>query len=229
MRGRLLVVEDEPAIRRALYWAFQAAGFDVECVEDGESALAAARANAYDLVVLDLMLPGIGGLDVCRSLRAESSLPIIILTARDTETDRVLGLELGADDYVTKPFSVAELVSRVRATLRRRELDRADSPDTVRDVGGLHLDLARHEAFVEGRRVHLTPSEFKLLALLAERPEHVVTRRDIVQHLWQSSYVGDGNACEAHVSNLRRKVERDRSRPQRIVTVRGIGYRLRQI
>jgi len=225
-RPRILVVEDEPAIRRALVYALEAEGFDVDAVGDGEAALRRARAEPYDLVLLDLVLPGVPGIDVCRELRAESGLPIVILTARDTEVDRVLGLELGADDYVTKPFALAELVSRLRAILRRRELDRAENGRVHHSAGGVRIDLARHEVLVDGKPVHLTPSEFKLLTLLAQQPERVVTRREIVQHLWASSYAGSENVCEVHVSNLRRKIERDRSHPERIVTVRGVGYKL---
>ena len=173
------------------------------------------------------MLPGISGTDVCRALRAESDVPILMLTARDAEIDRVLGLELGADDYVTKPFSTAELLSRVRAILRRRELDRANGAGTaVRRLGGLHIDLGRHEVLVDGERVHLTLSEFKVLALLAEQPDSVVSRRELMQHLWASEHVGDEHACEVHISNLRRKIERDASKPERLVTVRGLGYKL---
>jgi two-component system, OmpR family, response regulator RegX3 len=172
------------------------------------------------------MLPGMSGTEICRELRAESDVPILMLTARDAETDRVLGLELGADDYVTKPFSAAELLSRVRAILRRRELDRANSAATVRRLGGLHIDLGRHEVLVDGTRVHLTLSEFKVLALLAEEPEAIVSRKELMQHLWASEHVGDEHACEVHISNLRRKIERDPSVPQRLVTVRGLGYKL---
>jgi two-component system, OmpR family, response regulator RegX3 len=170
-------------------------------------------------------MPRLSGLDVCRKLRAES-VPIVMLTAKDAEVDRVLGLELGADDYVTKPFSTAELVSRLRAILRRRDLDRAAGAGAVREVGGLRLDLARHEVTVEGRPVRLTRSEFKVLALLAEEPERVVTRRQVMQHLWESDYVGDEHACDVHVSNLRRKIEGDPAHPERLVTVRGVGYKL---
>jgi two-component system response regulator RegX3 len=141
----------------------------------------------------------------------------------------VLGLELGADDYVTKPFSSAELLSRVRAILRRRELDRANGGSAVRQLGGLYLDLVRHEVTVDGDPVRLTLSEFKVLSLLAERPERVVSRRELMQHLWSSDHVGDEHACEVHVSNLRRKIERDPTRPQRLVTVRGMGYKLLSI
>ena len=185
----------------------------------------AARA-ATTLVVLDVMLPGLSGIEVCRALRAESDVPILMLTARDAESDRVLGLELGADDYVTKPFSSAELLSRVRAILRRRELDRATGGATVRKLGGLQIDLGRHEVLVDGERVHLTLSEFKVLSLLAEQPESVVSRRELMQHLWASEHVGDEHACEVHISNLRRKIERDPSQPERLVTVRGSGYKL---
>jgi two-component system response regulator RegX3 len=172
------------------------------------------------------MLPGLSGVEVCRALRAESDVPILMLTARDAESDRVLGLELGADDYVTKPFSSAELLSRVRAILRRRELDRAGGGATVRKLGGLHIDLGRHEVLVDGERVHLTLSEFKVLSLLAEQPEAVVSRRELMQHLWASEHVGDEHACEVHISNLRRKIERDPTQPERLLTVRGSGYKL---
>jgi two-component system response regulator RegX3 len=172
------------------------------------------------------MLPGVSGTDVCRSLRAESDVPIVMLTARDAEIDRVLGLELGADDYVTKPFSTAELLSRVRAILRRRELDRATGGVTTRKLGGLQIDLSRHEVTVDGDRVHLTLSEFKVLSLLAEQPERVISRRELMQHLWASEHVGDEHACEVHISNLRRKIEKDPTQPERLVTVRGMGYKL---
>ncbi len=172
------------------------------------------------------MLPRMSGTDVCRRLRSESGVPILMLTARDAEVDVVLGLEVGADDYVTKPFSVAELIGRVRAILRRRELDRGENGAAVRDIGGLHIDFARYEVVADGRRVALTPSEFKLLALLADAPDRVFSRRQIMEHLWESSFVGDEHACDVHISNLRRKIERDPSHPERIVTVRGFGYKL---
>jgi two-component system response regulator RegX3 len=166
------------------------------------------------------------GTDVCRTLRAEGDLPIILLTAKDAEVDRVLGLELGADDYVTKPFSFAELVSRVRALLRRRELDRSASTPLVKSVGGLRIDFARHTIEVDGRDVSLTPSEFNLLTLLAEEPERVFSRSQIMEHLWRTPHVGDPRAADVHVSNLRRKIERDPGHPERIVTVREVGYKL---
>jgi two-component system, OmpR family, response regulator RegX3 len=222
---RILVVDDEQAIVDAVSYALRAAGFEVDEFGDGESALEAARATGYDVLVLDVRLPGLSGIEICRRLRGESEVPILMLTAMDAEVDRVLGLEAGADDYVTKPFSVAELVSRVRAILRRRELDRA-SGFGVRRVGSLELDVSRHEVRLDGNSIRLTPSEFRLLALLAEEPERVYTRREIMRHLWNSSYVGDERACDIHVSNLRRKIEATPGSPSRLVTVRGVGYKL---
>jgi two-component system response regulator RegX3 len=223
---RSLVVDDEPAIADAVGYALREEGFDVDTLGHGDAALEAARNEAYDLMILDLLLPGTPGLEICRTLRAESDLPILMLTAKDAEVDRVRGLELGADDYVTKPFSLAELVSRVRAILRRRELDRNSRSTTTRAFGGLRIDLTMHTVEIDEKPVHLTPSEFRLLALLAATPGRVRTRREIMQHLWQSSYVGDERACDVHVSNLRRKIEPDPARPTRLVTVRGVGYRL---
>jgi two-component system response regulator RegX3 len=226
-QAAVLVVDDDPGVLDVVAFMLRREGFEVDEEKDGTAALEAARERPYDIVILDVMLPGMSGTDVCRELRSESDVPILMLTARDAEIDRVLGLELGADDYVTKPFSSAELLSRVRAILRRRELDRATGGGvTVRRLGGLHIDLGRHEVMVDGERVHLTLSEFKVLSLLAEQPDNVVSRRELMQHLWSSDHVGDEHACEVHISNLRRKIERDPSQPQRLVTVRGLGYKL---
>jgi two-component system response regulator RegX3 len=223
---RILVVDDEPAIVDAVAYALEGEGYEVDSRADGEAALTAALDEPFDLVVLDLMLPKISGTEVCRRLRAESDVPIVMLTAKDAEVDRVLGLEIGADDYVTKPFSIAELVSRVRALLRRRELDRTGRGFAFKRVGSLTLDLTRHKVSLEDSEVQLTPSEFRLLALLAQEPERVYSRREIMQHLWESTYVGDERACDIHISNLRRKLERTPDDPERILTVRGIGYKL---
>jgi DNA-binding response OmpR family regulator len=222
----ILLVDDDPGVLDVVAFMLRREGFDVDEERDGTAALERARQNGYDIVILDVMLPGMSGTDVCRALRAESDVPIVMLTARDAEIDRVLGLELGADDYVTKPFSTAELLSRVRAILRRRDLDRATGGATVRRLGGLQIDLGRHEVSVDGDRVHLTLSEFKVLSLLAEQPERVVSRRELMQHLWASEHVGDEHACEVHISNLRRKIKRDATQPERLVTVRGLGYKL---
>ena len=222
---RILLVEDEPALADAVGYALRADGHEVETVDDGEQALAAVAADEFDALVLDVMLPGVSGIEVCRKLRSGSAVPILMLTARDAEVDRVVGLEAGADDYITKPFSMNELLARVRAILRRRELDAAEAHPT-RAVGGLVLDLERYDASVEGEPVQLTPSELKLLSLLAREPGRVYSRREIMQHLWDSDYIGDARAADLHVSNIRRKIERDPDNPQRLLTVRGAGYKL---
>jgi two-component system, OmpR family, response regulator RegX3 len=222
---RILVVDDEPAIADAVSYALTSEGYEVDTVGDGDAALAAARQEAYDLMILDLLLPGTSGMEVCRLVRAESDVPIVVLTALDGELDRVSGLDAGADDYVTKPFSMPELVSRVRSHLRRRDLDRSAAL-SVRSVGALTLDVGRHTASVAGRPLLLTRSEFRLLALLASEPGRPFTREDLTRHLWDSDFVGDRRAIDVHVSNLRRKLEDDRRRPRRLVTVRGVGYKL---
>ena len=221
MTRRILLVDDEPGIVEFVSYGLAREGFEVVSVEDGQAALERARAERFDLMVLDVMLPKMSGMDVARALRAESDLPIVMLTARDAETDLVVGFEVGADDYVTKPFSMAELVSRIRALLRRRELD-ARGGGIVREVGGIRIDLAQHEVVVGGRSVRLTPSEFRLLTLLSERPGHVFSRREILQHLWSSPHVPDERTADAHVANLRRKLGGEGA----IVTVRGAGYKL---
>jgi DNA-binding response OmpR family regulator len=218
---KILIAEDEPAIADAVGYALRAEGFEVDAVEDGDAALEAVRRDAYDVLVLDLMLPGISGVEVCRRLRSESAIPILMLTARTAEVDRVLGLEAGADDYVLKPFSMPELVSRVRAILRRRELDLGD---IQMKAGGLEVDIRRHTVTADGKPVRLTASEFKLLELLAREPERVFSRRELMEHLWNSSHIGDQRAADTHMANLRRKVG-----PQRIVTVRGLGYKLAEV
>jgi DNA-binding response OmpR family regulator len=225
--ARILVAEDEPDILESVVYALEREGFEVDAAVDGEAALEAARATEYDILVLDVMMPKLSGLDVCRVVRAESDVPIIMLTARDGEIDRVLGLELGADDYVVKPFSLVELASRVRALLRRRELDRRPvaAPATI-EHAGITIDLARHTVLVDGEPLHVTRSEFKVLSLLASRPGEVFSRRQIMEYLWDSTYVGDARACDVHIANLRRKIEPDPARPTRIVTVRAAGYRL---
>jgi two-component system, OmpR family, response regulator RegX3 len=225
MNERILVVDDTEAILDGVTDALAAEGFTVQGASTGEAALEAFETEPFDLIILDLMLPGLSGMEICRRIRAESPIPIIMLTARDAEAARVLGLETGADDYITKPFSEVELLSRVRAILRRRALDR-EGDSTVRRLGGLSVDIVRHEVHADGEPIALTPSEYKLLGLLAEEPGRVFTRREIMQHLWQSTYVGDERACDAHVSTLRKKIERDYSHPERIVTVPGFGYKL---
>ena len=229
MPGRILIVEDDATLRYAISRLLERDGFDVDVADDGEAGIDAARAGKYDVVLLDWMLPKMSGIDVCRALRAESPVPIIMLTAKETEANRVLGLELGADDYVTKPFSSAELVSRIRSVMRRRAIDLGDQRQVRSVVGGLALDLARHRVEVDGTPVQLTPTEFRLVSLLASDPERVFSREEIMRHLWQSAFVGDTRNVDVHVRNVRRKIERDAAQPERLVTVRGVGYQLRPV
>jgi DNA-binding response OmpR family regulator len=222
-----LIAEDEPVTAALVVAALEGEGFEVVRVGDGAAALEAALGGGFDLVTLDWMLPGMTGLDVCRALRERSDVPILMLTGRTEESDVVRALEVGADDYVTKPFSLAILVTRVRAILRRRALDReAQAGGELRTVGAVTLDLARHEVVVDGRAVELTRAEFNLLALLSSQPGETFTRDQITQHLWRSETVPPTRSCDFHVRNVRRKIERDPGRPERLLTVRGAGYRL---
>jgi len=223
--ARILIVEDDAAMQYAISHALESEGFAVDVAGDGEAGLAAARGQDYDVVLLDWMLPKLSGIEVCRALRAESAVPIIMLTAKGTEVDRVLGLELGADDYVAKPFSTRELASRIRALMRRRTLEQRRDR-AVLAVGGLALDPTRHRVEVDGSAVQLTPTEFRLLALLASGPERVFSRDEIMKHLWGTVSFADRRNVDVHIRNLRRKIEPDASQPQRLVTVRGAGYQL---
>jgi two-component system, OmpR family, alkaline phosphatase synthesis response regulator PhoP len=220
---RILIVDDEPKIVRLVRDYLEHAGFAVAVARDGHEALMRARTDRPDLVVLDLGLPGLDGLDVTRALRRDSSLPIIMLTARDDETDTVLGLELGADDYVTKPFSPRELVARVRAVLRRHE---PGGDDEVLRAGDLELDLGRIRASVDGRVVSLTATEFQLLAALARQPGRVFTRSQLLDAIHGVAFESYERAIDAHVKNIRRKLEADPRNPRYLLTVYGVGYRL---
>lgn len=225
--GRILIADDEPSVRDSVGYALTQEGFDVTAAVDGSDAESKLNEDVqFDLLILDIMMPGASGLDICRDVRARSAVPIIILTAKDEEVDKVVGLEVGADDYVTKPFSVRELLGRVRAQLRRRELDRSPVGEATRiDAGPVSIDLVRHLASVRGDQISLTRSEFQLLRLLAGRPGEVFTRSQIMEELWQTEFDGDERACDVHISNLRQKVERDPQHPEIVLTVRGVGYK----
>jgi two-component system response regulator RegX3 len=222
--SRVLVVDDEEAIREALTYSLRAEGLDVASRADGAGALEAVEAEPFDLVVLDLVLGDVSGVEVCRRMRAQTDVPILMLTARDDEADIVLGFEAGADDYVTKPFSMRELVSRARAILRRRELDRGHA-ESLRSAGDVQIDMLRHQVHVAGRLVRLTPTEHRLLALLASE-DRAFTRRELLEHVWETTFVPDERSCDVHIGNLRRKIEDDPAEPARVLTVRGVGYRL---
>ena len=221
----ILVVDDEAKIVKTVRAYLENAGFRVTTAGDGQAALTAFRHERPALVVLDLGLPGIDGLDVARTLRQESSVPIIMLTARVEETDRLIGLELGADDYVTKPFSPRELVARVRAVLRRAGGEWEQSPPPV-VAGDIAIDLERRQVTVAGRPADLTPTEFELLALLARHPGRVFTRLELLDRVQGYSFEGYERTVDAHVKNLRLKIEPDPKRPRYIVTVFGVGYKL---
>ena len=227
---RILIADDEPSVRDSVSYALEQEGFEVTKAVDGDDAeqKIGDEEPGYDLLILDIMMPGRSGLDLCRDIRNRSPIPIILLTAKDAEVDKVVGLEVGADDYVTKPFSVRELIGRVRAQLRRRELDRSQSADAGQmiDAGSVRIDLARHLVTVRGEPVNLTRSEFQVLRLLADRPGQVFSRKEIMEELWQAEFRGDVRACDVHISNLRQKVERDPQEPELVLTVRGVGYKL---
>ena len=225
--GHILIADDEPSVRDSVGYALAQDGFEVTAAADGdEAAELLGNGIPYDLLILDIMMPGPSGLDICRDVRSRSAVPIIVLTAKDAEVDKVVGLEVGADDYMTKPFSVRELLGRVRAQLRRRELDRsAGTEGTAIEAGPVSIDLARHLVTVRGEPINLTRSEFQVLRLLAENPGQVFSRKEIMEELWQTEFRGDVRACDVHISNLRQKVERDPQNPELVLTVRRVGYR----
>lgn len=221
-------MEDDPLTVEGISFAFEREGWSTTALIEARSVLEAAENGDFAAIVLDIGLPGISGLELCKRIRMQSDIPILILSARVSELDKVLGLELGADDYLSKPHSTRELVARIRALLRRHDMDATPSASRSR-VGGLAIDLARHEVVVDGTPVWLTPCELKVLAILSERPGVVVSRRTLVSALWSSDYVADTRSLDAHIGRLRRKLEPDSSRPIRIVTVRGEGYKLEPV
>src|SRR5262245_27777087 len=225
--GRILIADDEPSVRDSVGYALAQEGFEVTPAADGDEATTLlGNGIPFDLLILDIMMPGPSGLDICRDVRSRSAVPIIVLTAKDAEVDKVVGLEVGADDYVTKPFSVRELLGRVRAQLRRRELDRTVQGERATITAGpVTIDLARHLVTVRGEPINLTRSEFQVLRLLAESPGEVFSRKQIMEELWQTEFRGDVRACDVHISNLRQKIERDPQKPELVVTVRRVGYR----
>lgn len=228
MQQKVLVVDDEPHIVELVRYNLEREGFQVSVAYDGHEALQRARSEQPDLIVLDLMLPYVDGLEVCRTLRRESTVPILVLTAKDGELDRVLGLEIGADDYVTKPFSPRELVARVRAILRRARPASAVAAAQPRLVAGeLVLDPNTREAFLAGRPVELTAKEFDLLRLLMAHPNRVFTRDALLEHVWGYDYFGGTRTVDMHISRLRDKIEDNPASPTYIVTVRGVGYKFK--
>jgi DNA-binding response OmpR family regulator len=225
--SRILLVDDETNLRHTVGYALRREGHEVATAEDGEKGLEAFRATNPDLVILDLMLPRMDGLAVCRAIRRESDVPVIMLTARDTELDTVVGLEVGADDYLTKPFSMVELVARIRALLRRAAPRHGTPPERV-ELHGLAIDVARRRVTVEGTEIELKPREFDLLAHLAGSPGRVFTREQLLASVWGLDYSGDPRTVDTHVKTLRERLSDEAERPRWIETVRGVGYRFRE-
>lgn len=224
MTTRILVVEDEESFSEALDFMLTKEGFEVVLAQDGVTGLQTFQRDGADLVLLDVMLPQMSGTDVCRAIRAESSVPIIMVSAKDTEVDKVVGLELGADDYVTKPFSTRELLARIRAVLRRRA-GADDAAEHVVTAGPVRLDSDRHVVTVRGEEVKLPLKEFDLLEVLIRNSGRVLTRAQLIDRVWGSNYVGDTKTLDVHIKRLRSKIEEDPGAPQHLVTVRGLGYR----
>jgi two-component system response regulator RegX3 len=222
---RILIVEDEGSLADSVRYNLEREGYAVTVAADGRQALERFREESPSLVILDLMLPEVSGLDVCRSIRAGSDVPIIMVTAKDSEADKVAGLELGADDYVTKPFSVRELVSRVRALLRRTRMQAEASPDEVVGGGPVQMDVVSHEVLVSGEAVAFPPKEFELLEVFLRRKGRLLTRDFLITQVWGVDYFGDTKTLDVHVKRLRKKIETDPHHPVHVVTVRGLGYK----
>lgn len=222
---RVLVVEDEESFREALEFMLSKEGFEVALAATGTDALTEFDRNGADLILLDLMLPGMSGTEVCRTIRAKSKVPIIMVTAKADEVDKVVGLEIGADDYVTKPFSSRELVARIRAVLRRNADFEEDPVVSTLEVGPVRIDIDRHKVSVRGESISLPLKEFDLLELLMRNAGRVLTRGQLIDRIWGSNYVGDTKTLDVHIKRLRAKIEQDPAEPVHIMTVRGLGYK----
>lgn len=221
---RVLVVEDEQGLREPLVYLLEKEGYDVIAVEDGLAALEAFKSSEPDIILLDLMLPGISGNEVCRVIRQTSNVPVIMLTAKDGEIDKVVGLEIGADDYVTKPYSTRELLARMKAVLRR-QVEPTNVEDGMLSGGPVSMDVNSHIVFVHGEKIAMPLKEFELLELLLENRNRVLTRGQIIDRVWGSNYFGDTKTLDVHVKRIRSKIEDDPARPVHLVTVRGLGYK----
>ena len=223
---KILIVEDEASFSEALEFLLGKEGFSVVTAENGAEALRKFDQGAIDLVLLDLMIPEVSGTEVCRQIRAKSRVPIIMLTAKDSEVDKVVGLEIGADDYVTKPYSSRELMARIRAVLRRNSGEISEIEQGVMSVGPVRMDVERHQVFVKGISVSLPLKEFELLEFLMRNAGRVLTRMQLIDRVWGSDYVGDTKTLDVHIKRLRSKIETDPANPTLIQTVRGLGYKM---
>ena len=222
---KVLVIEDEESFREALEFILTKEGFQIESAATGSDGLTAFDKYNPDIILLDLMLPGMSGTDVCKSIRAKSNVPIIMLTAKDAEVDKVVGLEVGADDYVTKPFSSPELIARIRAVLRRGSSEPRVVDEDVIELGPIKLDIARHSVQVNNQEVTMPLKEFEVLEYLMENSGRVLTRGQLMDRIWGSNYVGDGKTLDVHIKRIRSKIEQDPANPKLLHTVRGLGYK----
>jgi two-component system response regulator RegX3 len=224
---KILIVEDESSFSEAISFLLGKEGFETDVAENGRTALELFKASAYDLVLLDLMIPEVSGIEVCRAIRTTSMVPIIMLTAKDSEVDKVVGLELGADDYVTKPYSSRELVARIKAVLRRGtpESADADSSSAIQSAGNIRMDVERHQVTVNGNLINLPLKEFELLEFLMRNEGRVLTRGQLIDRVWGGDYYGDTKTLDVHIKRLRSKIEEDPANPQLIQTIRGLGYK----
>ena len=222
---KILVVEDEANLREPLVYLLQKEGYDVVEAEDGNTALTVFEEHGADLILLDLMLPGLSGNEVCREIRNTSNVPIIMLTAKDSEIDKVVGLEIGADDYVTKPYSTRELLARMKAVLRRKLEPQDQAGEGILKAGSVEMDIEKHRVSVHGEKIQMPLKEFELLELLMENVNRVLTRGQIIDRVWGSNYYGDTKTLDVHVKRIRSKIEDDPSRPRHLLTVRGLGYK----
>jgi two-component system response regulator RegX3 len=222
---RILLVEDEESLAESIRYSLEQEGFTVTLAVDGRKAIERFRSDDPDLVILDLMLPELSGLDVCRLIRQESNVPIVMVTAKDSEADKVAGLELGADDYVTKPFSIRELVSRVRAHLRRARMQEPAVAEEMLNGGPIEMDVAKHEVRVGDGLVAFPPKEFELLEAFLRRRGRLLTREFLIEEIWGHDYVGDTKTLDVHVKRIRQKIENDPHDPELLLTVRGLGYK----
>ncbi|HJD49454.1 MAG TPA: response regulator transcription factor [Corynebacterium urealyticum] len=222
---KILLVEDEESLSDPLSYLLEREGYDVSIAEDGLKAVEMFELHGADIILLDLMLPGLPGTEVCRAIRAKSMVPIIMLTAKDTEIDKVVGLELGADDYVTKPYSSRELLARIRAVLRRGQAQGSEGSSNVLEAGGVRVDVDRYVVTVRGEDLQLPLKEFELLEMLVRNAGRVMTRDQLIDRVWGSDYVGDTKTLDVHVKRLRTKIEENPSKPELLVTLRGLGYK----
>jgi two-component system OmpR family response regulator len=227
MGSKILIVEDDQALLDVLKYNLTKEGYNVVAATDGIQALEVARESKPDLILLDIMLPKMSGFDVCRILRKETTTPILMLTAKDEEVDKIVGLEIGADDYMTKPFSMRELLARIRAMLRRAEMVKPKPvEEAVLRINNLEVDLARHQATLSQTRLDLTPKEFDLLVFLAQNRGLVFSREQLLERVWGYDYAGDTRTVDVHIRWLREKIEVDPAKPKRLITIRGVGYKL---